>query len=239
MLMRLLHQLTNVDWVSMTFSGLIAFLVVSRLLKGESARETITDALFKSGLIVLVVWKLSPLLLQPTMLQDKTINLFTFLLSTGTDQGLYLGVVAAVWFIIHNIRKGKIPAEKLADVLPFGLLVGFVVFFLLTRNVGTVTEMPWGITIDQSAYRYHPIGVYQLLFGMLTSGYLIRAKRKEKPVSFRSFLLWFSLFQMLLTFMQYSTPFFLELSLQQLFFLTVAVLTLMFPTHQHEGKNST
>lgn len=239
MMIRLLHQLTNVEWLSMTFSGLVAYFVISRLLKGEPSREPITDALFKSGLIVLAIWKLSPLVLQPTLLLDETLNLFSFLLSTGTDPGLYLGVAAGVWFITYKIRKDSIPAVKITEVLPFGLLSGFVVFFLLNRSVGTVTEMPWGIAVDQSSYRYHPLGLYQLIFGIATGLLMIWAKRRGKSVSFGSFLLYFSLFQMTLTFFQYTTPYFLGLSLQQLFFIVVAALSIIFNTHKKEGKDIT
>ncbi|MED4779409.1 hypothetical protein [Brevibacillus choshinensis] len=206
------------------------------MLKGESSREEITDDLFKSGLIVLAIWKLSPLLLQPSMLSDGSLNLFSFLLSTGTELGFYLGVVAGVCFVFYKIRKGKVPFDKFAEVFPFGLLSSFVVFFLLTRNVGTATDFIWGISVDQSVYRYHPIGAYQLVFGVITGGYLVWRKRKGRPVPLRSFVVWFSLGQMLLTFVQFTTPLYIGLSLQQIFFLSVAGFSILLPMSKLERK---
>lgn len=237
MIIRLIHQLTNVEWVSMTFSGLVGYLVISRMLKGEPSREPIIDVLFKSGLIFLAIWKLSPLLLQPSMLTDGSLNLFTFLLSIGTDQGFYIGVTAGVCFVIQKIRKGNIPLDKFAEVFPFGLLSCFVLFFLLTRNIGTATDLFWGISIEQSVNKYHPVGVYQLIFGVFTGVFLVWRKRKGRPVSFRSFLIWFSLWQMLLTLVQFTTPFFIGLSLQQVFYLTAAGLSILLPMSRLGRKN--
>ncbi|GED32088.1 hypothetical protein BCE02nite_32290 [Brevibacillus centrosporus] len=199
------------------------------MLKGEPSREQITDGLFKGGLILLAIWKLSPLFLQPSLLTDSSLNLFSFLLSIGTEQGFYLGVIAGVCFVIYTIRKGKIPLDKFAEAFPSGLLCTYTVFFLLTRNVGTVTDLFWGISVDQSVYRYHPIGVYQLIFGVVTGAFLFLRKRKGTPVPFRSFLVWFSLGQMLLTFVQFTTPFFAGLSLQQIFYLSVAGFSILLP----------
>jgi hypothetical protein len=238
MILRLIHQITNVEWVSMTFSGLVGYIVISKMLKGEPSREAITDVLFKSGLIFLAIWKLSPLLLQPSLLTDGSLNLFSFLLSIGTDQGFYIGVAAAVGFVIQKIRTGSISPDKFAEVFPFGLLSCFVLFFLLTRNVGTVTELFWGISIDNSVNKYHPIGVYQLIFGVITSAFLVWRKRKGRPVRFRSFLIWFSLNQMLLTLVQYSPPFMIGLSLQQVFYLVVAGFSILLPKSRLERKMS-
>lgn len=234
--MRFIHQLTNVEWVAMTFSGLVGYLVISRMLKGEPAKEAITDGLFKSGLIFMAIWKLSPLLLQPSMLTDGSLHLFTFLLSIGTDQGFYMGVAVGVCYVIHKIRKGNIPSHKFAEVFPFGLLSCFVLFFLLTRNIGTVTSLPWGISVDQSVYTYHPVGLYQLILGALTWSVLVWRKRKGRSVSFRSFLIWFSLYQMLLTLVQFTTPFIIGLSLQQVFYLSVAACSILLPMSRLERK---
>ncbi|MED1646129.1 prolipoprotein diacylglyceryl transferase [Brevibacillus agri] len=227
MLLQFVYQLMNVAWVAMSFSSIVAYLVISRLLKGESAREKITDALFISGLIVLAIWKLSPLLLQPSLLLDNQVNLFTFLLSTGTEPGLYIGVFAAICFMWHHIKKLGLPFHKLSEVLPFGVLTGFVVYHLLTQSVGKVTAMPWGIAVDQSSFRYHPIFVYQLLFGVVACIYMLWLKKTGKTINFASFLLWFSSFQIILTFLRYTAPFILGLSLQQIFFFGIAAAAII------------
>ncbi|MGG0938632.1 hypothetical protein ABHN11_21665 [Brevibacillus centrosporus] len=236
MFIRLIHQLTDVEWVSMIFSALIGYLVISRMLKGDPSREQITDSLFKGGLILLAIWKLSPLFLQPSMLTDSSLNLFSFLLSIGTELGYYLGVVAGVSYVILKLRKGKIPKDKFAVVFPFGLLSTFTLFFLMTRNIGTETDLFWGVSVDQSVYKYHPIGVYQLIFGVLTGAFLFLRKRKGTPVPFRTFLVWFSLGQMVLTLVQFTIPFFAGFSLQQIFYLSVAGLLILLPMSKLEGK---
>ncbi|MGE7271986.1 hypothetical protein ACQKK5_11075 [Brevibacillus panacihumi] len=221
----------------MTLSGYLGYLVISRMLKGESTRDSITDVLFKSGLILLGIWKLSPLLLQPSLLSDDSLNLFSFLLSIGTNQGFYMGLVAAVCFVLWKIQKGIIPADKFAEVFPFGLLTCFMVFFLLTRNIGTATDWFWGVSIDQSVNKYHPIGVYQLIFGVSTGAFLALSKRKGSPVSFRSFLIWFSLGQLMMTFFQFTTPFFMGLSMHQIFYLLVAGISILLPMSGGERKS--
>lgn len=237
MILRFFDQLTNVAWVSMTFSSLVGYIVISKMLKGEPSREAITDSLFKGGLLVLLIWKVSPLLLQPSLLLDDTMNFFAFLLSTGTELGFYLGVLAGLGYMYAKIRKGMIPLEKLGEVLPFGFLVGFAVYGLLYRNVGTLTSMPWGISIEQSTNTYHPVGIYQLLFAIGLGTFMILQRRKGNPVAFRSFLIWFSLFQFALTFVQYATPFVVGLSLQQIFFLAIASILIVLPRKHQERKD--
>ncbi len=237
MILRFLDQLTNVAWVSMTVSSLAGYVVISKMLKGEPSRDSITDSLFKSGLLILLIWKLSPLLLQPTLLLDDTMNLFTFLLSTGTELGLYLGVLAGLSYMYVKMRKGMVPPEKLGEVLPFGLLIGFALYYLLYRNLGTVTSMPWGVAIGQSSSAYHPVGIYQLLFAVGMGGFMMLQRRKGNRFSFRSFLMWFSLFQFGLTFVQFTTPFVFGLSLQQIFFLAIASILILFSKKHQERKD--
>lgn len=226
MIYNLFNQLTNVEWVSMMVSGMFGLYVLSRKLKGVPQKEKITDALFLGGLIVIFIWKLSPLIFQPGMLVDNSINLFTLLLSIGTEEGFYLGLVVSILFIGYRIKKQRLPQAPLFEELPFGMLAAFIAYAIIRWQVGTETYLPWGVKLDNSSSHYHPISLYQILLCLTSGIVLLRQRKKGKQISFSKFILWFSIGEIIITIFMFPKPYLLGLSMTQIFFLLIAGISL-------------
>ncbi|MBJ3792173.1 prolipoprotein diacylglyceryl transferase, partial [Bacillus sp. OA1] len=94
------------------------------------------------------------------------------LLAVGSMQHIVVGCVIASVYIVWKSKKEEFSLRILLDVLPFGLCVCTIFYFLLHHEVGAPTTLPWGMKIYESKLLYHPIFVYEIILALCIMGLL-------------------------------------------------------------------
>ncbi|CAM4398486.1 hypothetical protein L1N85_24250 [Paenibacillus alkaliterrae] len=136
------------------------FLVMKTILKRKSPQNMpFIDVLSTSMLLALLIWKLSPMLTNPSLIMDP----FSLLLYPGTPLGIQLALAGALLYAIYGAWKRKIDWKAAMDTIVMGLIASSIVFLSTHWQYGLPTSMPWGISISNPDLRYHPTNVYKLL----------------------------------------------------------------------------
>lgn len=208
----------KMDWLLMGASGMVGYFVLQKLIKNSTFGDRpILDKLFNSFIIVFFVWKFSPLLFSPSILWNSPYRLITMV---GSSIGLWIGVMVAVVYMIISIRRLKVPALFVVDLLAIGIVTSFLVYSLIGWQYGSATSLPWGISIESPQFKYHPINVYMLF---ITVPMFIDLWRQRSKVGSGNivvlFLTYFGAGLMLVSLFKPKVIFLLGLSGQQIVYL--------------------
>lgn len=151
----------RLEWLLLAISGLAGYLTIQVVLKknGYDAKP-ILDKIFNGILIVFFVWKFSPLISTPSILWRYPASLLTI---TGSGLGAGLGIFVAIWYIDRSLPKLGVDRIWFADLLALGMVSGMFMHSLLGWQYGSSTSLPWGISIENPDYKYHPVNVYVLI----------------------------------------------------------------------------
>lgn len=105
--------------------------------------------------------------------------------------GLFFGVTAAFFFG----RFKRLPLWSSLDALTPGLLAAFIAIsladFLAGPGYGTLTSMPWGISVF--GIRRHPVQLYEVVLGLAALGVWWQVVKQRVPAG-RPFLLSIALY---------------------------------------------
>lgn len=134
------------------------YVVKNRVKKAGIADTSLFDLLPTALMLVIFVWKFSPLLFSPAVWK----NPLTVLFASGSTKGLWLGLAIAGLYLSLKSRN-KPNAWVLPDVITYGVVAMLMVYSLLSWRYGASTGLPWGISIRDPAFKYHPINVYRLI----------------------------------------------------------------------------
>jgi len=99
------------------------------------------------------------------------------------SHGGFIGVALAVWYLS---RKYKVSFLALTDLLSvpagLGLAFGRVGNFINQELYGTVTTLPWGVSVPCTSDLRHPVQIYAALKDLLVAGCSYLAlRRTSKP----------------------------------------------------------
>ncbi len=122
------------DLFYILIGGLAAFAWMAVLHRRTAYRSApIVDIFGTAALIVLVAWKLTPVLFEPSILWERPMLL---LVGTGSVYGLLIGLAAAVVYAIVRIHKGlKLPLRYAGDLAVLGVAVWWGCVLLLAKPV--------------------------------------------------------------------------------------------------------
>jgi hypothetical protein len=145
------------------FSVVGYFIMKMRINSSPYDQLPVLDIVVHAAFIGLVVWKFSPLFFSPAILWE---NPFILLYMSPSVESGWLGLIVAV--IYMEVKCRKIPGARLVllDLLPFGISTMMLIYSLLFWDYGTPTALPWGISIGNPEYKYHPIHVYKFLIAV-------------------------------------------------------------------------
>lgn len=211
------------SWLIAGVGGIIGYEVMKRRLKQTPfPYEKILDIYTTSLMIVALVWKMGPLIFDPSILWNNPLSI---LFITGTIKHMWLGIFFAIGYIYLKLRKAQIPISVMLDVLPYGFLTLIVIYHLFIWQYGSPTTMLWGISIQHPDYRYHPVNVYQVFVTLPVLIWLWRRKFSLGiGMVFSHFLSFYGAGQMLVSFFKPQTVYFLGLSVEQLVYLGLLVI---------------
>jgi prolipoprotein diacylglyceryltransferase len=154
----------------------------------------------------------------------------------GGLAGAYVGVEITKRLLGHRESTG----ELFAPAVALGMAIGRIGCFL-TEQVGTLTALPWGITVSPevaasipncpqclTGVPMHPSFLYEILFHAAAFGFLwVTRGRLVAGMSFKLYLLAYGLFRFLVEFVRGNDEMAMGLSGSQLFLLvTVPLLVL-------------
>lgn len=152
--------LIRLSWLYLGISALAAFWVMKAVLKRKSPEDLQIVDVLSNGLIWgILIWKVSPAFTDPSLLAKP----FTLIVYPGTALGVRLGMLAALLYTVYSVWKRSIDWKITMDTLTIGWIAASIVFLLSHWQYGTATALPWGISISDPAFRYHPVNVYKLI----------------------------------------------------------------------------
>ncbi|WP_027415142.1 hypothetical protein [Aneurinibacillus terranovensis] len=157
-------------------SGLVSFVMVYIgfylfYRNDKTVRTSIDSILTYVAVIFLVVLKMSPVLLSPSLLFNNLSDILSILLYTSPSQeGMALALFTAFAAFLRISNKEKIPFQMTAYNLAFFVLVFTIFFSIMVPSSGEL------LTIGGREY-FHPIHVYRFVLSSLLLVLLVK-KRK-------------------------------------------------------------
>ncbi len=164
----------SMPYLIFTIIGIAALFFVNRIGKTFSLpiKEWI-DILFTSMMLYIVVWKFSTLLFHPTLLFN---NPGSILFGNGGSIGMVLGGIVALIYIFITEKKKKIPYLVFTDLLFYWLLITITAYWFIVPDFGKLTSLPWGVSVNDATYIYHPLNMYRFIIGLCLLIYLSTKK---------------------------------------------------------------
>jgi prolipoprotein diacylglyceryltransferase len=136
------------------------FMMRLRLWRTDYAPKTVFDLMLSNVLIVVLFWKLGTILFVPSLIWTKPLQI---LMMTGTWKEVLLGVLIACIYTFFKLKKMEMSFLVLLDLIPYGILAAVICRSLFSWQYGSPTNLPWGISLTEPEYQYHPINIYLLL----------------------------------------------------------------------------
>lgn len=166
----MMEWIVRLQPVSLIIGSLFGFMLMKRKMRHQNASyEKMMDAVTNAFIIIVFVWKFAPAILNPVWAFKSPLQA---LLAIGSMQHIVVGCVIASVYIVWKSKKEQFSLRILLDVLPFGLCVCIIFYFLLHHEVGVQTTLPWGMNIYESKFLYHPIFVYEIILNLCIMGLL-------------------------------------------------------------------
>ncbi|BAD76366.1 hypothetical protein GK2081 [Geobacillus kaustophilus HTA426] len=144
--------LIRTSWLIWLVAGAGGYLFWRVVWTGSSEQRRCIQQLLIDGVFVyLVVWKISPVLMDPSLLWHNPLGV---LYLPGGDRGVMLGAVTAAAVTIFRTYRQNIPMHLLVN--------STIVVYLGAHFVYYLFERPYGPPLVHFLFALHPIHLYQL-----------------------------------------------------------------------------
>jgi prolipoprotein diacylglyceryltransferase len=151
----------RLSWLLWALSGLIGYIVMKYRLNRTAHHDSPVLDILASGLfIAAIVWKFSPLLFTPSILWESPLSI---LFISGSRTSVWIGAIAGMAYIGFKCWRMRDGRWLLPDLLSYGVTSMVVVYSLLSWQYGTPTNLPWGISIENPEFKYHPVNIYKFM----------------------------------------------------------------------------
>ncbi|WP_336788302.1 prolipoprotein diacylglyceryl transferase family protein [Paenibacillus sp. MMO-177] len=163
--------LIRTDWLYYGLSILLGLAIARKLILKKSPEDLRHLESFTGALLIgILLWKVSPIFTEPQILKKP----LTLLLYPGTSLGITLAYIGAALYLIYTVWKKKYNWRASLDVFTIVVICSVLIYTLTHWQYGLQTTLPWGISISDPEYRYHPINAYQLMLIAPLIWYLFR-----------------------------------------------------------------
>lgn len=148
------------DWLYYGLSVFLGFMITRIVVKRKSAIYLpYLDSVFNALFVGIIIWKLSPVISNIKIL----LNPLTLLLYPGTSIGVILAFLGSLIFLVITGKKNNVEWRSMLDVLSILFVSSGFVYVITHWQYGLPTTLPWGISLSDPTFRYHPINVYQII----------------------------------------------------------------------------
>ena len=212
------------DWLLLAIAGLTGYAVMKyKLKKTAHDDKPVLDILTGGLLIAALVWKFSPVLFSPTILLK---NPFRALLMSGSSEGAWFGSLAGAVYIGFKSWRMYGFRWLLPDLLPYGIATMVTVYSLLSWQYGVPTNLPWGISIENPAFKYHPVNVYRIVVTVPLLIWLWKRKKEDlgSGQPFADFMSFYGIGLLLVSFFETKTEWIFGMSAEQLLYFVMVIL---------------
>lgn len=217
----------RLDLLYYGLSVLLGFTLGKRFLKGRmEASLPCLDIMVNALFVGLIIWKLSPVLSEPSLLRYP----LSILVLPGTGLGVKLACAGAFMYVVYALRRQKRNWRLMMDVIAVVFVISVSVFLLSHWQYGTPTKLPWGISVQDPAYRYHPVNAYQMILMVPVLAVMYRCPIGNGKMASAAFIGYGSS-SLLVSILQPKLPVMMNLSANQLIalFLVVVGVIMMNP----------
>ncbi|MCD8510156.1 MAG: hypothetical protein LRY73_09995 [Bacillus sp. (in: Bacteria)] len=174
----------TMDMLMLIVSIAVGYGVIHVYLKQLEVkeREGFLDAVLTALIIAVILFKLWPFVLDPSLLQNPA-NLIYFM---GGPFAVYVAIGVALFFLIFQSWRKKW-TYTCWDSLFFGAVASFFVYSILIREYGAPSPYSVGYMVENTVY--HPVNFYYgIVYGLLLLVCFYFVK-KEIPFARSIFLL--------------------------------------------------
>jgi phosphatidylglycerol:prolipoprotein diacylglycerol transferase len=153
-----------------------------------------------------------------------------------TAYGAILGAALGIW--IYS-KFSKLNFGYFADLVAPAVIIAQAVIGRIGCTIngccyGVATSLPWGIiythpdSVGETRYAVHPTQVYELIFGLIVFGILLKLRGRFKPDGslFLIYLSLYSLWRLATDFLRVGTPFLFGLHQAQVISIIVLAVTI-------------
>ncbi len=189
-------------WGLYALAFIISYLVLRFVIKRKGIDVAIIDPLWNSLFYFFIVWKFSYALFYPKDVIENPISQLYF---TGGDKGLVLGLIAVVFYFYW---KGKRSSFSFHHYMELGMIA-------ILTGLGVYRGLVWAFYLPSQL-----ILLVDALFPLAIVILLFRLGREHWAIV----LAWFSLGALFLSYFKPDVAILLGFSLQQLIYITVALL---------------
>lgn len=203
--------LLKTQWIIITLSALMGYFVIKYRLKTAGyPDQRIIETIENSLIIALVVWKFSLILFDPVSIVSNPLALLYF---SGGEHGIWLAAAVAISYFYLRAQKDQISVWVYGDLLTTGFLAATAVCYLIDL-VGN-NQIVW---VDGS----------EIIIALLILLLIFRRSREiGKPNHLNQVLLWFSLGQVFILFLNpLKQNYWWGFSQEQILYLSLAALCL-------------
>ena len=213
--------------ISLIIGSLFGFVLMKRKMRHQNVSyEKMMDAVTNAFLIIVFVWKFAPSILNPVWAFGAPVQA---ILAVGSMQYIVVGCVIASVYIVWKSKKEQFSLRILLDVLPFGLCVCIISYFLFHHEVGAQTTLAWGMKIYESKLLYHPIFVYEIILALCIISLLwMKNERIGNGKNISVFLMIEGFAHIILSLVSEQNSVLFGLSVQQIMSFFVISLGIMF-----------
>ncbi|GIQ67366.1 hypothetical protein DUZ99_02445 [Xylanibacillus composti] len=143
----------------------------------EEEAKQIDEWTWNAGAGAIIIWKFGELLLQPAILA----NGLTALIMPGSQRSAWLALGWVVIYLLWKWRRSRISAVLQAlDAWLFAAVIGMAVYAGWSMELGRPTNAPIGWEPAGLSTGYHPIFLYQVVFGLAMAGVLFRWRGRSR-----------------------------------------------------------
>ncbi|NEW08604.1 hypothetical protein GK047_21650 [Paenibacillus sp. SYP-B3998] len=212
------------DLLLLFIAGFFSYFLLTRYFFRESTFNTtsVLDKTLNAIFIIFFSWKLSPILSQPSILWKNPLSV---IIMSGSELGIWIGLSIVFIYLYRELKRLQISYLFYFDFLSVGLLMVIFIYQWLGWRYGSLTSLPWGISIEDPSFKYHPLNIYVLFatLPMLIFAYINKKKLGDGKL-FINVLTSYMVGLMLITLFKGKTNFVLGLSKEQLIYLILILI---------------
>ncbi|WP_142344642.1 prolipoprotein diacylglyceryl transferase family protein [Bacillus cereus] len=225
----MMEWMVRLQPVSLIIGSLFGFTLMKLRMKQQNIQyEKMMDAVTNGFLIIVLVWKFAPAILNPVWAIGAPMQA---LLAVGSIQHIIVGFIMASIYIVLKSKKEQFSLRILLDAWPFGLCMSIIFYFLFHQEVGIQTALPWGMKIYESKFSYHPIFVYEIILALCIIGSLwIKNERLGNGKNISFFLIYEGIAHIIISLISEKNSVLFGLSIQQILsFCVISLGILLVP----------
>lgn len=196
----------------------------------------IADILLNGGLIVILFWKFGVALTSPSLIVHDPMKLM-FL--TGSTLELLIGIAAALIYAYWQLHKKRIPLYSALDIAVTGMVTGLIVYYALVFEFGQPTLLPWGIGVEGTETRFHPVNGYlAILLIPLWARLLVLRREPGTGWMLKETLVYFGLAAMAVSLLDDAAPSIIYISYAQIIYLAIIIIGMLLPKISNPERES-